>query len=89
MRTSARVVWALSLLLCLVAILLLPGSATVVRTHGKHTVRVISLHSLLTLASVVIYRDLLRPPDIQWAAGWQAIRGNGSQLLHGTCVLRC
>lgn len=90
MRTPARVVWAISLLFCLVAILLLPGMAThVVRNHGKHSVRLVTTHSLLTMASVLVYRELLRPPVVHWAARWQEMSGTGSQLLHETCVLRC
>jgi len=89
MRTPARVAWAISLLLCLVAILLMPGATTVVRTHGKHTVRLVTVHSLLMMASVLVYRDMLRPPRIDWIARRQASNGSGSNLLHETCVLRC
>jgi hypothetical protein len=90
MRTPTRVVWAISLLFCVVAILLIPGSTSiVVRSHGKQLVRVVSSLSLLTLASVVVYRDLLRPPAAHWLARWQAFRGSGPNLLHETCVLRC
>ena len=89
MRTPARVAWAISLLFCLVAILLMPGATTVVRTHGKHTVRLITAHSLLIMASALVDSELLRPPVVDWASRWQALSGSASQLLLESCVLRC
>jgi hypothetical protein len=91
MRAPIRVVWAISLLVCLLALLLVPGLTTVVvRSHatGKQMVRLVNVHVLLALASGANYRSLLRPPTVGWSALSQLLQGSRSNLLE-TCVLRC
>jgi len=92
MRAPVRVAWAISLLVCMVAILLMPGMASlVVRTHatGKHMVRLVGAHLQMTLASASEYRWLLRAPSVRWSSLRQVIHGFGPDLLDQTCVLRC
>ena len=92
MRAPVRMAWAISLLICLVAMLLVPGmTALMVPSHatGKRVVRLVSAHLLLTLASASVYRWLLRVPSVSWASLWQVLQGSGPDLLEQTCVLRC
>jgi len=91
MRAQVRVAWAIGLLVCLVAILLMPGMTSVVRSHatGKHMVRLLSVHSLLTLASASAYRGTLRASELRLSNLWRVVRGSGPDLLRQTCVLRC
>jgi hypothetical protein len=83
--------WAISLLICLVAMLLVPGmTALMVRSHttGKQVVRLVNAHFLLTLASASVYRWMLTP-SAQWAGLRQVVHGSVSDLLGQTCVMRC
>jgi hypothetical protein len=92
MRTSFRIAWAVSLLVCLLAMLLMPSVMTVVmrsNATGKQMVRLVSVQMLLALASAAIYRSLLRPPAVASSALWQVVHGSRADLLEMTCVLRC
>ena len=92
MRTPIRMAWAISLLVCLVALLLVPGMTTLmVRSHttGKQIVRLVGAQFLLVLATASVYRFMLRPPSLRWASLWQVVHGPGGDLLEQTCVLRC
>ncbi|MGZ3437799.1 MAG: hypothetical protein ACXU9O_16125 [Gemmatimonadaceae bacterium] len=92
MRAPVRIAWAISLLICLVALLLVPGmTALMVRSHatGKQVVRLVSAHFVLTLASASVYRWLLRAPLIRWRSLLLVVHGLGGDLLEQTCILRC
>ncbi|HVZ18953.1 MAG TPA: hypothetical protein VG897_17685 [Terriglobales bacterium] len=92
MRTPFRIAWAISLLICLVALLVVPGMTTlIVRSHtsGKQVVRLLGAQMVLTLALALAYRWILRPPSARWSSLPQGIHGLGWDLLEQTCVLRC
>jgi len=93
MRSRVRVAWAISLLVCLLAILLMPGMTTVlvVRSHatGKHMVRLVNAHSQMTLSASSVYRNVLRPPAVVSSSSRQVVHGPGPAMLEKTCVLRC
>ena len=92
MRAPVRTAWAVGLLLALVAVLLMPGMTTlVVRTHatGKHMVRLVGSHLVMTLASASDYRWALRAPSIHLANLWQVQNGFRPDLLDHSFVLRC
>ena len=91
MRTSFRIAWAVSLLVCLLAMLLMPSVMSVIirsNATGKQMVRLVSVQMLLALASAAIYRGLLRPPAVASSAQWQVVHGSRADL-EMTCVLRC
>lgn len=91
MRTPFRVVWAVSLLLCLVAVLLMPGMTTmVVRSHtsGKHLVRMAGGYPLVALAAS-IYGGLLPLPQIGASLANRMAHGAGPHPLDITGALRC
>lgn len=92
MRAPVRTAWAVGLLLALIAVLLMPGmTSLVVRTHatGKHLVRLVGTHLVMTLASASDYRWLLKAPSIRLANLWQVQHGFRPDLLGHTCILRC
>jgi hypothetical protein len=92
-RNPIRVLFAVTVLACLLALLLMPGDTTamVVQSHasGKQSVRIISLLSLLVLAAVIC-REMMRVPTITFHGFRQVYaHGFGPDLLDKTCVRLC
>lgn len=87
-----RVVLALAVLVCLLALLLMPGAITamVVQSNsGKQSVRYISLLSLLAMAAVIC-REMMRVPTITFHGFRQVYaHGFGPELLDKTCARLC
>ena len=85
--------FAMLVLACLLALLLMPGATTamVIQSHasGKQSIRFISLLSLLVMAAVIC-RELMRVPTMTFH-GFRQIyaHGFGPDLLDRTCVLLC
>ncbi len=93
MSGPIRVLFAFTVLACLLALLIMPGETTtmVVQSHssGKQSVRVISLLSLLVLAATVC-RELMRVPAMTFHSFRQVYaHGFGPDLLDKTCVRLC
>jgi hypothetical protein len=93
MRNQVRILFALTVLICLLALLLMPGATTtmVVQSHssGKQTIRFISLLSLLAMAAAVC-RGIMRVPAITFGSFRQVYaHGFGPDLLDKTCVRLC
>lgn len=93
MRDAVRIVFALTVLVCLLALLLFPGATTavVVRSHstGKQSVRLISVLTILAFAMAVC-RGLLRSPYASLHSFRQVCaHGFGPDLLDKTCVRLC
>lgn len=93
MRNSIRILFALTVLACLTALLLFPGATTavVVQSHatGKQSVRLISLLTILALAAAVC-RGLMRIPSTTLSNFRQVYtHGFGPDLLDKTCVCLC
>jgi hypothetical protein len=91
-RNPIRVLFAVTVLACLLALLLMPGdtTASVVQSHasGKQLVRLISLLSLLVLAAAICRE--MRVHTIVFHGFRQVYaHGFGPDLLDKTCVRLC
>jgi hypothetical protein len=86
-----RILFAVTILSCLLALLLMPGATTAVveRTHpsGKQFVRIASLLSMIVLA-VGFYRGL-HTGILGSSFRLVYAHGFGSDLLDKTCVRLC
>jgi hypothetical protein len=92
LQNSIRILFALTVLVCLVALLLFPGATTavVVRSHatGKQSVRFISVLTILAMA--VVCRGLMRVPSVAVNNSRQVYALSfGTDLLDKTCVRLC
>ncbi len=93
MKNSIRALCVFAVVICLMALLLMPGATTavVVRSHatGKQSVRVISVLTLLAFAAAVS-NGLLRLSS-QWLHGLRQVstHGYGPCLLDKTCARLC
>jgi hypothetical protein len=93
MRNSIRVLFAITVLACLAALLLMPGATTavVVRSHpsGKQSVRFISFLSILAMAAAVC-QGFVRIPSLSLHNLRSVMtHGFGPDLLDKTCVRLC
>lgn len=93
MGNPIRILFAVTVLACLLALVLMPGATTemVAQSHasGKQSVRFISLLSLLVMAAVIC-RELMRVPTITFHGFRQVYaHGFGPDLLDKTCVRLC
>ena len=93
MRHSIRVVLAITVLVCLTALLLMPGATTavVVRTHpsGKQSIRFISFLSILALAAAVCQGFVRSSSVLLHDLRFIQTHGFGPDLLDKTCVRLC
>ncbi len=92
-RSTIRIVFAVAVLSCLVAMVLMPGATTAVvvpsHTHGKQTVRIISVLSILALAAAA-YQGMVRNPASPIGSFRQVCRyAFGTDLLDQICTRLC
>ena len=85
--------FAMLVLACLLALLLMPGATTamVIQSHasGKQSIRFISLLSLLVMAAAIC-RGIMRIPAITFHSFRQVYsHGFGPDLLDKTCARLC
>jgi hypothetical protein len=88
-----RIVFAVVVLSCMVALLLMPGATTAVISHshasGKRLVRVVSVVSLMALAATE-YRGILHTPNTLFHTSRQVYApGSGHDLIDVTCARLC
>lgn len=93
MWNPIRVMFAVAVLSCLLALLLMPGATTamVVQSHasGKQSIRFFSVFSLLVLAAAIC-RGIMRVPSITFHSFRQVYsHGFGPALLDKTCARLC
>ena len=93
MWNQIRVMLAMTVLACLLALLLLPGATTamVVQSHasGKQSIRFFSVFSLLVLAAAIC-RGIMRIPSVTFHSFRQVYsHGFGPDLLDKTCARLC
>jgi hypothetical protein len=93
MWNPIRVLFAVTVLACLLALLLLPGATTamVVQSHasGKQSVRFISVLSLMLMAAAIC-RGVMRVPFVTFHSFRQVYsHGFGPALLDKTCARLC
>jgi hypothetical protein len=93
MRHSIRVFLAITILVCLAALLLMPGATTavVVRTHpsGKQSIRFFSFLSILALAAAVCQGFMRAPSASLHDPRFVESHAFGPDLLEKTCVRLC